>query len=170
MKVTEVRIRIVRENDKEKLRAFSSLTFDNSFVVREVKVIEGDKGLFVAMPSRKVTSRCRKCGGRNVIQAQFCNNCGQKLEEYGQYRISGGQAQQEKMYMDVAHPINADCRRMIHDAVIGAYHAELERYKSRPSHEREKYHEAEHDEHEFVRQLDAAGEDENGGFSHGIFA
>jgi stage V sporulation protein G len=51
MQITDVRVRRV---DKEgKMRAIVSITFDNEFVVHDIKVIEGEKGLFIAMPSRK---------------------------------------------------------------------------------------------------------------------
>ncbi len=51
MKITDVRIRKV---DKEgKMRAVVSITIDDEFVVHDIKVIEGEKGLFIAMPSRK---------------------------------------------------------------------------------------------------------------------
>ncbi len=51
MTITDVRIRKV---DKEgKMRAIASITIDDEFVVHDIKVIEGDKGLFIAMPSKK---------------------------------------------------------------------------------------------------------------------
>ena len=51
MQITDVRVRGI---DKEgKMRAIVSVTFDNEFVVHDIKVIEGEKGLFIAMPSRK---------------------------------------------------------------------------------------------------------------------
>ena len=53
MKITEVRV-FPKANHQNKLRAFVNITFDNCFVVRGLKVIEGSKGLFVVMPSRKV--------------------------------------------------------------------------------------------------------------------
>lgn len=52
MEITEVRIRRHRSEDG-KLKAFASVVFDGEFVVHDMKVIEGTKGLFVAMPSRK---------------------------------------------------------------------------------------------------------------------
>lgn len=51
MNITDVRVR--RVNTAGKMRAIASITFDNAFVVRDIRVIEGHKGLFVAMPSRK---------------------------------------------------------------------------------------------------------------------
>ena len=50
MKITEVRVSL---RDDEKLKAFVSMTIDNCFVIRGLKIIKGNKGMFVAMPSRK---------------------------------------------------------------------------------------------------------------------
>ncbi|MBT3316619.1 septation regulator SpoVG [bacterium] len=50
MEITEIRITL---RDDDKLRGFASITLDNKFVVRGLKVIEGANGLFVAMPNRK---------------------------------------------------------------------------------------------------------------------
>ncbi len=50
MEVTEVRVFPV---DEEKLKAYVTITFDDCFVVRDLKVINGNNGLFVAMPSKK---------------------------------------------------------------------------------------------------------------------
>lgn len=51
MEITDVRVRKVTKEGK--MRAVISITLDNEFVVHDIKVIEGDKGLFIAMPSRK---------------------------------------------------------------------------------------------------------------------
>lgn len=51
MQITDVRVR--RVDNEGKMRAVASITIDNEFVVHDIKVIEGDKGLFIAMPSRK---------------------------------------------------------------------------------------------------------------------
>ncbi len=52
MKITDVRVRIVKKDDS-KLKAVASVTFDDCFVVHDIKVIEGSEGYFIAMPSRK---------------------------------------------------------------------------------------------------------------------
>ncbi len=53
MQITDIRMRRI---DKEnKVKAIVSITIDDEFVVHDIKVIEGDKGLFIAMPSRKAT-------------------------------------------------------------------------------------------------------------------
>ncbi len=52
MKITDVRVRLVKKDDS-KLKAVASVTFDDCFVVHDIKVIEGSEGFFIAMPSRK---------------------------------------------------------------------------------------------------------------------
>lgn len=51
MQITDVRVRMVAKEGK--MKAIVSMTLDNEFVVHDIKVIEGEKGLFIAMPSRK---------------------------------------------------------------------------------------------------------------------
>jgi stage V sporulation protein G len=51
MKVTEVRVHPV--NDDEKLKAFVSIALDDAIMIRDLRIIQGNKGLFVAMPSKK---------------------------------------------------------------------------------------------------------------------
>lgn len=52
MNITDVRIRKI--NDESKMKAVVSITFDDEFVVHDIKIIEGQNGLFIAMPSRKM--------------------------------------------------------------------------------------------------------------------
>lgn len=85
MTVTDVRIRKI--NKEGRMRAIVSVTLDDNFVIHDVRVIEGNNGLFVAMPSKKMPD--------------------------------GG-------YKDVAHPINAETRRVIQEAVLAAYDSGLQ--------------------------------------------
>ena len=55
MKVTDIRIRLGRQTENiERLKAYADITFDESFVVHGLKIIDGQNGLFVAMPSRRM--------------------------------------------------------------------------------------------------------------------
>jgi stage V sporulation protein G len=123
--ITEVRIKLMEDNN-ERLQAFCSVTFDDCFVIRDLKIIEGTKGSFVAMPSRKLTDRCTHCGSKNHLRARFCNQCGGRLDEDRATRGADGRA---KLHADIAHPINSGCREVIQGAVIKAYHEERERAK-----------------------------------------
>ena len=84
MQITDVRIRKITKEGK--MRAVVSITLDNEFVVHDIKVIESQNGLFIAMPSRKVG---------------------------------------EGNFRDIAHPINAEMRQVLEDAVLKAYHEAL---------------------------------------------
>ena len=53
MEITEIRV-FLKEGLDKKLKAYATVTFDNAFVVRNIKVIQGASGLFIAMPSRKI--------------------------------------------------------------------------------------------------------------------
>ena len=119
MEVTEVRVRLVHGDNAEKLRAFATITLDSEFVVRDVKVIDGNNGLFVAMPSRKVTQRCGKCGSKNPVRSSFCSECGKRI--HASQRPSPQEGGRMKIHVDVAHPITSKCRERMHEAVISAY-------------------------------------------------
>lgn len=51
MKITEVKVYPAKDNGR--LKAYATIVFDNDFIVRDLKIIEGNKGLFVSMPSRR---------------------------------------------------------------------------------------------------------------------
>ena len=125
MEITEVRIKLM-EDLSERLQAFCSITFDDAFVVRDLKIIEGSNGPFVAMPSRKLTVRCPKCGFKNHLRASYCNQCGTKVQNEHLAKDTEGRA---KLYADIAHPINSECREMVQNRIIEAFQEEVERSK-----------------------------------------
>lgn len=132
MKITEVRIKLM-EASSDRLRGFCSVTFDDCFVVRDLKIIQGNHGPFVAMPSRKLTANCTQCRTKNHLRANYCNHCGERLKAGNIDTDSTGRA---KLYADIAHPVNAECREIIQARVVEELNRELELsthpgYKSR---------------------------------------
>jgi stage V sporulation protein G len=125
MQISEVRVKLI-ENKDDRLKAFCSVTMDNEFVVRDIKIIDGANGFFVAMPSRKMSDHCEKCGGKNHLRAKYCNNCGATLPDDRARKDMKGRM---KLHADIAHPINADCRKKIQDKVVTAYKEEVEKSK-----------------------------------------
>lgn len=123
MEISEVRVKMVANKD-DRLKAFCSMTIDDAFVIRDIKVIEGTDGPFVAMPSRKMSDHCEKCGGKNHLRAKFCNNCGAALQENRAKQDIKGRM---KLHADIAHPINAECRKTIQETIVIAFNEELER-------------------------------------------
>jgi stage V sporulation protein G len=121
VEITEVRIKLM-EDPHDRLQAFCSITFDACFVIRDLKIIQGSKGSFVAMPSRKLTDRCPRCFSKNHLRALHCNQCGAKLDDERATKDCDGRA---KLYADIAHPINSSCRELIQLRVLEAYSEEL---------------------------------------------
>ena len=81
MQITSVSVRKV-EKEGSRMKGKASVVIDDSFAVHDIRIIEGDNGLFIAMHSKKTPT--------------------------GQYR-------------DIAHPINADARKLFQDAIIEEY-------------------------------------------------
>lgn len=125
MKISEIRIKLL-QNQRDKLRGFASITIDNHLVIRDIKIIEGTRGLFIAMPSRKLCDRCPACSGKNHIRAHYCNDCGTRLaDERGGIDERG----RLRLYADVAHPINQEGREWVQRAILHAYQQEIENSK-----------------------------------------
>ncbi|HHT9119786.1 MAG TPA: septation protein SpoVG family protein [Candidatus Hypogeohydataceae bacterium YC41] len=122
MEITEVMVRLT-ESRENRLQAFCGIIIDNEFVVKDLKIIEGHNGAFVAMPSRKITDRCPKCRGKNHLRSHYCSDCGTKLDEK-RYLREGTKIQ---IYADTAHPINAKCREVIQQKVLAAFKEELKK-------------------------------------------
>lgn len=86
MQITDVRVRKVAKEGK--LKAVVSITFDDEFVIHDIKVIEGEKGLFIAMPSKKAMdgeyrdiAHPINSGTRDRIQSTILEKYKQALEE-----------------------------------------------------------------------------------------
>ena len=124
MNITKVSIRHV---DMNKVRAIASITIDDDFVVHDLRVVEGERGLFVAMPSRRITDRCPMCRNKNPLRSRFCSECGARLDESRAPRDGHGRL---KLHVDIAHPINSECRARIQDAILAAYQEECDRARS----------------------------------------
>ncbi len=125
LNITEIRIKLV-PNDRDKLRAFASITLDNSLVIRDIKIIDGGDRLFVAMPSRKLCDRCSRCGAKNYVRARYCNECGARLSSE---RSVSDERGRPRLYADIAHPIHQEARDQIQNAILESFAQELERSK-----------------------------------------
>ena len=122
MELTDIQIELVSFSS-DRLRAFGRIVIDNSFMVRDIRILEGNQGLFVAMPSRKVMRPCPKCKEKNHLSANYCNECGGNLSK--PQRESG--SPEQRAFADIAHPINAECREKIEKAILLAFDDESRR-------------------------------------------
>ena len=152
MEVTEVRVSLrtaMRSGEREthagsapamvkggpgqqRLKAYATITFDNCFVVRNIKIIEGRQGLFVAMPSHKAKTACLRCQFKNDVGGRFCIQCGSRfplITERSGAIAAAGDASEASAHRDIAHPITADFRHYLQQRVLEVY--ETERGKAR---------------------------------------
>jgi stage V sporulation protein G len=125
VEVTEAKVKLVSDK-ADKLKAFCTITIDDEFVIRDIKVIKGTRGYFVAMPSRKLMDRCPSCGGKNHLRSAYCNDCGRELRDN---RVSHDTEGRAKLHADIAHPINSGCRDRLQRRIIAAYEEEVEMSK-----------------------------------------
>ncbi|MCZ7607303.1 MAG: SpoVG family protein [Planctomycetota bacterium] len=123
IEVTEVRVKLASEED-DKLLGYCSVTLNNAFVIKDLKIIQGDDAPFIAMPSRKITDKCPKCGYKNHLRAKFCNECGTKLPHNRADTDARGRA---KLHFDLVHPIRSEVRDYVHKAILDAYEKEATR-------------------------------------------
>jgi Uncharacterized protein, involved in the regulation of septum location len=84
MQITSVNVKKI-DKEESRMKGIASVLIDDCFAVRDIRIIEGNEGLFIAMPSRKNA---------------------------------------EGEYHDIAHPINAETRKMFEDAIFEAYNKE----------------------------------------------
>lgn len=124
MDITEVRIKLVPESS-DRLQAFCTITLDGEFVVRDLRIIQGQRGPFVAMPSRKLMEKCSNCSMKNEVRARFCNCCGARLSDHTDGHTNGNG--RTRTFADIAHPINSTCRSRIQGAVLDAYEDEIQK-------------------------------------------
>lgn len=130
MEVTEVRV-FLKDSPDKKLKAYATVTFDNAFVVRNIKVIQGTGGIFIAMPSRKVKHPCAKCNFKNEVRSKYCNQCGAQLP-FVPAPESEAAAQAE--HKDIAHPINQAFREALQKKILEAYEQEVKKGTPPSSH------------------------------------
>ncbi len=125
MEITEVKV-FLKDSPDKKLKAYATVTFDNAFVVRNIKVIEGTTGLFIAMPSRKVKQPCPKCNFKNEARSKYCNQCGGQLPFTPRLPVAehsaANNAQSE--HKDIAHPITQSFREYLQKRILEAYEQE----------------------------------------------
>ena len=122
MEISDVRIKLM-DNATDRLKAVCSVTFDEEFVVRDLKVVDGTNGLFVAMPSRKLAVHCPQCRHKNHLRARFCNDCGAKLPPN---RVTADANGRVRLHRDIAHPINPAFRELVQTKIIERYTTERE--------------------------------------------
>ncbi len=123
MEITETRV-ILKDSPDKKLKAYVTVTFDSAFVVRNIKVIEGTSGLFIAMPSRKVKQSCPKCNFKNEVRSKYCNQCAAQLPVVSRPVVGDAVSGAQLEHKDIAHPITQPFREYLQKRILEAYEQE----------------------------------------------
>ena len=121
--ITEARFLplVSRPADRDPL-AYCTLVLWGSIVIREVKILDGTKGLIVSMPADPAKDRCPNCHERNSVKANFCGQCGRGLPTKRDIRINA--KGRPILYYDLVHPVDCQVRRRLESEVIEAYRTE----------------------------------------------
>ena len=101
MKITEIRIHLMGE---DRLKAFASVTFDDAFVVRNMKIVAGTKGVFLCMPSRKLPDGTHK---------DMVHPINQEFREYLEENVL--KAYEEELKKQSSNPVQAPTDTDLHD-------------------------------------------------------
>ncbi|MCX5700486.1 MAG: septation protein SpoVG family protein [Candidatus Omnitrophica bacterium] len=132
MEITEVRVTLKDSPDK-KLKGYATVTFDNVFVIRNIKVIEGTSGLFIAMPSRKVKQACPKCNFKNELRSKYCNQCASSLPVSSNPVMHEEYPNTQAEHKDIAHPITQEFREYLQKKVLEAFAQEKAKGQTSPA-------------------------------------
>ena len=113
MEITDVRLRKIETEGK--LRAYVSITFDDSFVVHDLRVIDGNKGMFVAMPSKRLPNGDHKDIAhpinteiREKIQNAVLDVYSRELEEAPQAKVEAKEEEKEEEKEEVVEEIETE--------------------------------------------------------------
>jgi DNA-binding cell septation regulator SpoVG len=112
MNITDVKISLADSTD-ERLIGFACITIDDEFVIRDLRIIAGQRGQFVAMLSRKKSHSCLQCGTKNDRTSRFCSQCGHRMPIEQSDTDS-------RQFSDIVHPVTEECREHIEDVVLHA--------------------------------------------------
>ncbi|RAM57979.1 hypothetical protein DH96_00225 [Candidatus Phytoplasma oryzae] len=110
MEITSVKIR-KQNKSQNRLKGISSITFFNAFVVHNIKIIQGDKGIFIAMPSIRKFQKTE--------EKKDLNNNSENIRN------------KRENFLDIAHPINRETRKIIEEKIKNHFYEMLKRLKDK---------------------------------------
>lgn len=87
-------------------------------ILNDIRIIEKDARLFIAMPSRRIMRGCARCRQKNCIDAEYCNWCSARLP-MPTYKID--ERGREVRFADISYPINSESRNALQAAILNAY-------------------------------------------------
>jgi stage V sporulation protein G len=117
MRISDVQIKLPGPGEPAVVLAYAKVVLDDCLVIHDMRLIQGAAGPTLAFPSRRLMDRCPECTRKNVRRARYCNWCGFLITPVLPLQT----VPRSEMFADVAHPLTAECRREITEAVLAAY-------------------------------------------------
>ncbi len=115
MRITEVHVKLPEQHSNPRLLAYCSAVFNGDFAVHDIKLVQGNNGVILSMPSRRRKDHCPGCHHANEFNANYCSNCGNRLPPLTDLDV------QLPERADVFHPLNSRARLWLQDAIWDAY-------------------------------------------------
>lgn len=128
MEVTGVRIKghfgdmRIHRQSPTRLVSFASIDLDNCLAIHGLRIIDGEKGMFVAFPNEKKRRPCLECRRRCAFDDAYCGGCGAVLPVVALDVAAG-----ERAFLDTVHPITSELRTTITAAVMTEYAETVEK-------------------------------------------
>lgn len=118
MNITEIQVSLTPNEvrQKDKILAFVRIVLEHKLAIRDIKIMEREGAIQLAMPSRKIVEPCQACKRKVAITDQYCATCGIKQPERDILK---------RGYVDTTHPINPDYRAYLEEKIAAAYNAQV---------------------------------------------
>lgn len=118
MEVTETTINLVQPPSlgRDGVVAFASITLDQSLVIKGIRLVRVRGRVLAGMPNKERQRPCESCSSKNDITNKYCHSCGHSLTRLDV---------EERIYIDMVHPITLELRNHIEGVLIRLYEERL---------------------------------------------
>ena len=111
MQITDIRFHLPQHTE-QRLLAYATITFDECFVVHDIRLLRRGDGILVVLPSKRFRYPCPQCSRKCDFDSQFCKHCGANFK-----------AVVNETFSDIAHPINKEFRHYFDSTIIERFQA-----------------------------------------------
>ncbi len=110
MEITKINVKLVSK-EKSRLKAYVSVVLDGCLEIRNIRIIQGKKDLFVVMPNKENFRTCPFCGSKTSWKDQYCKSCGKEISVIIP----------SVKFKDIVRPLTSDFAKYFTDAILTEY-------------------------------------------------
>ncbi|MEZ6092940.1 MAG: septation protein SpoVG family protein [Pirellulaceae bacterium] len=107
------------------LKGYCSVTFDQSFVVHDVRILKSAEKHIIARPNQRRQTNCSVCYSKNAAASNYCSHCGKPMV-LTNTESTASIAASERHHRDIAHPITQDFRKKLEEEILMRFQIEFE--------------------------------------------